>query len=93
MSGHSSGGILAAYVAGVIPELVKGVMLEDPPFFNVMPGEFENTFVFHDGFKVTHEFLKQTEEYRQWIHIQLFGDKIFRKRMGTSACNGGKREA
>lgn len=62
ISGHSSGGILAAYVAGVIPKLVKGIMLEDPPFFNVMPGEFENTFVYHDGFKVMHDFLNQTEE-------------------------------
>lgn len=43
VSGHSSGGILAAYVAGVMPELVKGILLEDPPFFNVQPGEFENT--------------------------------------------------
>ena len=42
VSGHSSGGILAAYVAGAVPELVKGVLLEDPPFFNVQPGEFES---------------------------------------------------
>lgn len=62
VSGHSSGGILAAYVAGAVPELVKGVLLEDPPFFNVQPGEFENTFVYHDGFKVTHDFLNQTKE-------------------------------
>ena len=62
VSGHSSGGILAAYVAGVIPDLVKGVLLEGPPFFNVQPGEFENTFVYQDGFRVIHDFLNQTEE-------------------------------
>ena len=62
ISGHSSGGILAAYVAGKIPKLVNGVLLEDPPFFNVQPGEFENTFVYKDGFLVSHEFLKQTVE-------------------------------
>lgn len=62
VSGHSSGGILAAYVAGKIPECVKGLMLEDPPFFNVQPGEFENTFVYKDSFQVTHGFLSQTEE-------------------------------
>lgn len=62
ISGHSSGGILAAYVAGKIPQLIKGVLLEDPPFFNVQPGEFENTFVYQDGFQVFHEFSHQTEE-------------------------------
>lgn len=62
VSGHSSGGILAAYVAGAVPELVKGILLEDPPFFNVQPGEYENTFVYHDGFKAVHEFLNQTKE-------------------------------
>lgn len=86
ISGHSSGGILAAYVAGVIPKLVKGVMLEDPPFFNVMPGEFENTFVYHDGFKVVHDFLNQTEETEYLVfnidHGYIFnylGTKIFGK--------------
>lgn len=62
ISGHSSGGILAAYVAGKMPELINGLLLEDPPFFNVQPGEFENTFVYKDGFLVSHEFLQQTEE-------------------------------
>ncbi|HHZ06975.1 MAG TPA: alpha/beta fold hydrolase [Clostridiales bacterium] len=47
VSGHSSGGILAAYIAGQIPAMVKGLLLEDPPFFNVEPGEVENTFVYH----------------------------------------------
>lgn len=62
ISGHSSGGILAAYVAGKNPQWVKGVLLEDPPFFNVQPGEFENTFVYQDGFQVFHAFSNQTEE-------------------------------
>ena len=86
VSGHSSGGILAAYVAGVIPELVKGVMLEDPPFFNVMPGELENTFVYHDGFKVTHDFLNQTEETEYLVYnidhgyiFNYLGTKFFGK--------------
>ena len=86
VSGHSSGGILAAYVAGVIPELVKGVMLEDPPFFNVQPGEFENTFVYHDGFSVVHDFLNQTEETEYMVYnidhgyiFNYLGSKFFGK--------------
>ena len=86
VSGHSSGGILAAYVAGAIPELVKGVMLEDPPFFNVQPGEFENTFVYHDGLKVTHDFLNQTEEKEYLVYnidngyiFNYLGSKFFGK--------------
>lgn len=86
ISGHSSGGILAAYVAGVIPELVKGVLLEDPPFFNVLPGEFENTFVYHDGFKVMHDFLNQTEETEYLVYnidngyiFNYLGTKFFGK--------------
>lgn len=62
VSGHSSGGILAAYIAGQRPDLVKGVLLEDPPFFNVQPEEMQNTFVYKDGFSIFHNFLTQTEE-------------------------------
>lgn len=68
LSGHSSGGILAAYVAGKIPRLIQGILLEDPPFFKVEPGEFENTFVYKDGFEVTHKFLQQNEEKEYLVY-------------------------
>ena len=73
ISGHSSGGILAAYVSGKIPEFINGVLLEDPPFFNAQPGEFENTFVYKDGFLVSHEFLKQTEETEYIVYYLEHG--------------------
>lgn len=73
LSGHSSGGILAAYIAGKIPELVKGLLLEDPPFFNVQPGEFENTFVYKDSFLVMHEFMNQTEETEYIVYYLKHG--------------------
>lgn len=76
ISGHSSGGILAAYVAGQIPGYVKGLLLEDPPFFNVQPGEFENTFVYKDSFQVTHDFLNQTEE-KEYLVYYLENGYIF----------------
>jgi len=62
ISGHFSGGILAANIAATSPEQVIGLVLEDPPFFCVLSGEIENTFVWKDGFEVTHRFLNQTEE-------------------------------
>lgn len=62
VSGHSSGGILAANIAATSPENVLGVVLEDPPFFSVLPEEMENTFVWKDGFEVTHNYLSQTDE-------------------------------
>lgn len=56
VSGHSSGGILAANVAATSPENVIGAVLEDPPFFSVLPEEMENTFVLKDSFEVNHAF-------------------------------------
>lgn len=64
VSGHSSGGILAANIAATSPDNVLGLVLEDPPFFSVLPEEMQNTFVWKDGFEVTHRFVNQsTEKY------------------------------
>ncbi len=86
ISGHSSGGILAAYVAGKIPQLIKGLLLEDPPFFNVEPGEFENTFVYKDAFQVIHGYLNQSEESEYIVYylengyiFNYLGEKFFGK--------------
>ncbi|HHZ07025.1 MAG TPA: alpha/beta hydrolase [Clostridiales bacterium] len=76
VSGHSSGGILAAYIAGQLPDLVKGVLLEDPPFFNVEPQEMQNTFVYKDGFSVFHSFLTQTQE-TEFMPYYLANSYIF----------------
>ena len=62
LAGHSSGAILAAYVAGAEPELVRGVLLEDPPFFKILPEEMENTFLWKNRFLLTHRFLSQPWE-------------------------------
>ncbi|WP_205408252.1 alpha/beta fold hydrolase [Actinomyces mediterranea] len=65
VSGHSSGGILAALVAAGAPDLVTGVVLEDPPFFSVTPEEMREgagTFVWKDAFHVIHDFRAQNAE-------------------------------
>lgn len=65
VSGHSSGGILAAWLGANAPELVSGLLLEDPPLFAVTPAEMQEgagCFAWWDTFMTIHNFLNQTEE-------------------------------
>ncbi len=80
VSGHSSGGVLAAYVAANDPEHVTACMLEDPPLFRVTREEAQEgagTFAWHDGYTVAHAFLQQSDvkDYAAWYaaHSYLFG--------------------
>ena len=80
VSGHSSGGIIAAYVAAHDREHVAACVLEDPPLFRVTPEQVQEgagAFAWHDGYTVAHEFLQQDEvtEYAAWYasHSYLFG--------------------
>ena len=79
VSGHSSGGILAANIASTSPENVIGAVLEDPPFFSVLPEEMQNTFVWKDSFEVNHSFLNQTEEkfYIPYYYENSYFWKLF----------------
>lgn len=59
VSGHSSGGILAAYVAANDAENVAACVLEDPPFFSVLPEEVQEgagAFVWYDGYLPAHDY-------------------------------------
>lgn len=65
VSGHSSGGILAAWLAANAPRQVRGVVLEDPPLFEVTPGEMQEgkgCFAWKDSFVTIHSFLNQDRE-------------------------------
>ena len=80
VSGHSSGGILAAYIAAHDKENVTACVLEDPPLFRVTPEEAQEnagTFAWYDGYIVAHSFLQQDEvkDYAAWYasHSYLFG--------------------
>ncbi|HAM16584.1 MAG TPA: alpha/beta hydrolase, partial [Eggerthellaceae bacterium] len=80
VSGHSSGGILAAYVAAHDPEHVAACVLEDPPLFRVTPEQVQENagaFAWYDGYTVAHSFLQQSEvaAYPAWYasHSYLFG--------------------
>jgi pimeloyl-ACP methyl ester carboxylesterase len=65
LSGHSSGGILVAWIAANAPDQVEGVVLEDPPFFSVTPEEVregKGATAWYETYIVTHGFLNQTDE-------------------------------
>lgn len=80
VSGHSSGGILAAYVAAHDAQHVTACVLEDPPLFRVTPEEVREgagAFAWYDGYTVAHAFLQQgdVKDYAAWYsaHSYLFG--------------------
>lgn len=58
VSGHSSGGLLAAWLAANAPESVKGVILEDPPFFTTTMPRAMKTWNWVDLASTTHRFLE-----------------------------------
>ncbi len=62
VSGHSSGGLLTAWLAANAPELVRGVVLEDPPFFSTEEERNPTAFAWVDSFKPIHDFLNQSSE-------------------------------
>lgn len=65
VSGHSSGGILAARLAANAPEQVRGLLLEDPPLFRVTPEEVQEgkgAFTWFDTYTISNQFVNQTEE-------------------------------
>ncbi len=68
VSGHSSGGLLTAWLAANSPKNVRGVVLEDPPFFTTLSDRAEQTFAWVDSFRPAHAFLQQTEQTDYTLH-------------------------
>lgn len=61
LTGHSSGGIIAAWIASEAPDKIKGLLLEDPPFFSVTPEEAQEgkgAFVYYESYKVAHDYVE-----------------------------------
>ena len=80
VSGHSSGGIIAAYLAAKGKGWVKGVLFEDPPFFTLGRPRAESTWNWVDLASTAHNFLASggtdwnlycVERARMW---SFFGD-------------------
>ena len=68
ISGHSSGGLLASLITADAPDLVRGLVIEDAPFFSTEKGRAESTFSWK-GFKDMHDFLEsgQSNFMRYWL--------------------------
>ncbi|MGB2920182.1 MAG: alpha/beta hydrolase [Mycobacterium sp.] len=62
LSGHSSGGLIAARVAANEPAQVAAVLFEDPPFFSTEADRMPQQFNFIDLATPAHEFLQQDVE-------------------------------
>lgn len=61
VSGHSSGGLITIWIAANRPELVKAIILEDPPLFSSIMPRLQKTSG-GDLAKVTHHFVSQKKE-------------------------------
>jgi len=61
LSGHSSGGMVAAWIAAYYPDRVIGLVIEDSPFFATEPGRRETTFAWVYGFQQYEDFKNQNE--------------------------------
>ncbi len=58
--GHSSGGLIAAYIASAT-ELCSCLILEDPPFFSSQGERRKGTFNYIDLSTICHRFINQSE--------------------------------
>lgn len=66
ISGHSSGGLIATRLAALHPEKVRGLVIEDAPFFSTEPDRIATTFAWIDTFAHIPDFLAQSDE-RDWV--------------------------
>ena len=64
--GHSSGGLIAAYIAAHCDKCTR-LILEDPPFFSSLGERRFNTYNYKDLSSVCHNFLLQCEE-EDFVH-------------------------
>ncbi|MCM3706926.1 MULTISPECIES: alpha/beta fold hydrolase [Cytobacillus] len=86
VSGHSSGGMIAAWMAAYSPDKVLGIVIEDSPFFSTEPGRRENTYVWVYGFQL-YEYFKNQDEEKDYFKYSLeksywknmFGDLLWNK--------------
>lgn len=86
LSGHSSGGMIAAYMAANSPNHVLGTVIEDSPFFSTEPGRREKTYVWVYGFQLYEDFINQEDEKDYFKYNlersywkNMFGDVLWKR--------------
>lgn len=62
LSGHSSGGLISAWLAANSPQNIIQVVLEDPPLFSSEKSRLSSTFAYVDMFRSAHNFVNQDKE-------------------------------
>lgn len=86
LTGHSSGGMIAAWMAAHYPEHVLGTVIEDSPFFSTELDRREITYVWVYGFQMYENFKNQREvddyfsydlEHSYWKN--MFGDFLWNR--------------
>lgn len=81
ISGHSNGALTAAYIAAYGSDLVKGVVLEDPPVFSTQGENWENSFAYLDTYQPLHEYIsnEQTECWPAYYLRHCYWGQLFMK--------------
>lgn len=81
VSGHSNGALTAAYVAAYGGDLVKGVILEDPPVFSTQGEGWENSFAYLDTYEPLHRYIteEQTECWPAFYLRNCYWGQLFMK--------------
>ncbi len=84
VSGHSSGGMIAAWMAAYAPDSVIGTVIEDSPFFATEPGRREKTYAWVYGFQLYEDFKNQDVEKDYFKYSlersywrRIFGDALW----------------
>lgn len=76
VSGHSSGGQLATWLAAYEPTLVRGAVLEDPPLLTTLFPRARQTWNYVDLATTCHEFLASGQT--DWIAFSLPRSRMWR---------------
>lgn len=79
LSGHSSGGMITAWMAAKYPEYILGTVIEDSPFFATEPGRREDTFVWKYEFQMYQDYKNQkdTKDYFTYYLENSYWKKLF----------------
>lgn len=82
VSGHSSGGVMTAWLAAYASENVKGIVLEDPPIFRVTPEQMQEgkgCFAWKDSFETINDYLNQDfkKDYVQYYYTNGYMTSLF----------------